>query len=268
MSTVTRPLPAWIAPVAAHLELEDLTLVRTADIVAAVEEAGGASAPSRIIQELAEKGWLLPTGVHGVWEFAPARRGRPHPGQDPFLTFKAVLMSTPEPNGVAVALRSAMWLRDVADRPPDRHEIAMPKIKQLSPGLTRSLRQKYRLTSFAPKLEPSVIGDVPVHQLESVLVHLAANPTAVRGWQSILEAFNDLLTDCDPSRVAEEAADRRPSTLVRLAYLTADLRPELTEALRIERGGVVWFGPRGDPVRFDPRWNIVDTVLPVRPGVR
>lgn len=258
---MTRPLPSWVAPVAAHLELEGVTLVRTAEITAAVEDCGTSSAPSRVIQELAENGWLLPTGVRGVWEFAPARRGGPYSGQDPFLGLKAALLVARDPTGVAVALRSALWLHDVLDRPPDRHEVAVPMIKQLSPGLLASVRRNYRLTAFAPKLESSLVADVPVHQLESVVVHLAETPTAVRGWATILDVFDELLAGCEASRIATEAAHRRHATLVRLAYLTR-ARPELTKELGIEPRGVVWFGPRGRSGRFDARWNLVDTVLP------
>lgn len=37
-----------------------------------------------------------------------------------------------------VALRSPLWQHDLLDRPPDRHEIAVPKVSELSPGLLNS----------------------------------------------------------------------------------------------------------------------------------
>lgn len=265
MAMATRALPAWVAPVAAHLELEEVSVIRTSDVAAAAKTVGVASAPRRVVQELANNGWLLPTGIHGVWEFVPASHGGAHSRSDPFLTLRAALVSDPPPGEIAVALRSAMWQRDLLDRPPNRHELAVPKMSRLNPGLERSLRRNYRLTSFETRLPPEAVSELPVHRLESVLVQLAERPTAVEGWDTILDTLDDLGARCDLDNLITEVTGRTHATLMRLAYLTANRRPELVGTLGVEPRGVVWFGPHGKVRRHDRTWNLVDTLLPRHP---
>lgn len=123
------------------------------------------------------------------------------------------------------------------------------------------------MTAFAARLSVDDFDGLPVYRVESVLVHLAATPTAVVGWGPILDVLGDLLDRCDVERVVEEVTGRPHATLVRLAYLCGYRHRDLVARLRVEPRGVVWFGPRGQVLRSESRWNLVDTVLPRRPGV-
>lgn len=256
---MSRSISSSLAPVLEHLELERPRTVSVADL-AEIADEHGVRTPARIIgHRLAQRGWLLKTRVRGVWEFAPAERAGPISEADPFLTLRATLERSDVP--VAVALGSALWLHNLVDRAPDRHEIAVPS----GAHVPVALRRDYRVVRYEAVLSPILIREVPVHQPATVLVHLAHRPTDIRSWSSVLEALSDLVGSCSEAEIREELAGRPHATYVRLAYLIQGVAPDLIEALAIEPAGKVWFGPRRALRHHDAYWNVADTVLPVSP---
>jgi hypothetical protein len=225
------------------------------------ERAKVSGRPKDLAVDLASRGWLLPTGARGSWEFVPADRAGPFGSQDPWLSLRGAL--TDRPNlPVRVALGSALWLIDLTDRGPDRPEIAVP------PGLRLplTLAPVYRVTRFAPVLPAQEVQRLPVEAPASLLAHLAERPAAVRSWEAILAALPRLLDRVTPADLAAELAGRTAATRARCGYLVAPYAHDLVAHLEPAPGGVTWFGPRGPVRRSDACWNVVDTVLPRAPG--
>ncbi len=255
-----RSLPAWLAGIVAELELDRPSVV-TREQVEELRTRTGARAPAhRIIAELSARGWLLKTGTHGTWEFIPGERAGAISSGDPFLALRATLKTTPD-SRASVALGSALWLLDVSDRAPDRHEVALPKNTLVPVAIKRA----YRVVRHDARLDADRIKDLPVHRAATVLVHLACKPTDVRSWGSVLDALPELLARSPEGEIREELAGRSHATRVRFAYLVSGLAPDLVEQMGIKPAGKVWFGPRGQLRRHNARWQVADTVLPMAP---
>ena len=255
--------PRSISPTLA-LVLEELELDRPKTVslekIAELAEAHGIRTPARILaHRLARKGWLLETQVPGVWEFAPADRAGPISDADPFLTLRALLTRDDLP--VAIALGSALWLHNLADRFPYPHEVAVPSGFRVP----RALRNEYRVVRHQANLGNQEVNGLPVHRTATVLVHLAHRPTDVTSWAGVLDLLPDLLATCDKDDILAELADRPHATRARFAYLFQSLAPDLIRDLNIAPAGKVWFGPRGPLRHHDARWNVADTLLPFSP---
>ncbi|MCH8810951.1 MAG: hypothetical protein IID07_03910 [Gemmatimonadetes bacterium] len=257
---MTRSIPSSLAPVLEWLELERPEIVTTEQIREFCERGGVALPVSTVINKLAHRGWLLKTDTHGVWEFAPAERAGAFGSRDTLLGLKGVLATAPETR-FSVCLTSALWLHDLMDRLPSRIEVALPPREYVPQGIKRSSR----VLRFGPRLEPVEIRGVPSHRLETVLVHLAARPTDVRNWGSVLEVLTELVDSIDHTALAKELAGRSHATRARLAYLVSGVAPDLASVLNVASAGKVWFGPRTKTRRHNARWNIADTILPISP---
>lgn len=258
---MTRSIPPSLAPVLEWLELERPEIVTTKQIRDFCQRGSVALPVSTVISKLAHRGWLLKTDTHGVWEFAPAERAGAYGSRDTLLGLKAVLATAPETR-FSVCLTSALWLHDLMDRHPSRIEVALPPREYVPAGIKRSSQ----VLRFEPHLEPVEIRGVPTHRLETVLVHLAARPTDVRNWGSVLEVLTELVTSIDRAALGEELAGRRHATRARLAYLVSGVAPDLANVLNVASAGKVWFGPRTKTRRHNARWNIADTILPISPA--
>lgn len=258
---MARSIPPSLAPVLEHLELEQKGTVSVEEISRIAEEHGIRTPGKIVAHRLARRGWLLPTAVRGTWEFAPAERAGPISDTDPLRPLRTTL-ETQNDLGAALALGSALWLLNLTERAPDRHEVAVRPATYVPAALRRS----YRVVRHEPRLEPVKLQGVPVHRPATILVHLAHRPTDVRSWAGVLDRLGDLLEASPYEELARELEGRPHSTRVRFAYLTSGLRPELAERMKIESAGKVWFGPRGKLRRHDARWNIADTVLPFHPA--
>lgn len=261
MSYVTRTVPRSLAPVLEWLELERPEAVTTEQVREFCERRGVALPVSTVINRLARRGWLLKTDTHGVWEFAPAERAGAYGSRDSLLGLRTVLATAPETR-FSVCLTSALWLHDLMDRRPSRIEVALPPREYVPAGIRRSSR----VLRFKSHLEPMAMQGVPAHRLETVLVHLAARPTDVRNWGSVLEVLTELVTSIDRTALGEELAGRPHATRARLAYLVSGVAPDLASVLNVASAGKVWFGPRTKSRRNNARWNIADTILPVSPA--
>lgn len=257
---MTRPIPAALAPVLELLELEQPVMITTRDVTSLVRRADVRTPAHVVIQRLAARGWLLKTGVRGVWEFAPAAHAGPYSHNDRWIGLQAALRGQPS-LPVSIALGSALWLLDLTDRAPDTSELALPTGVRVPTGL----RDRYRIVRFDARLEPHRLRGLPVHQPASVLVHLAQRPSHVRSWVPVLDVLADLAATVVMDDLRTELDGRPHATGIRLAYLLSGVAPELVEQLDVEPAGKVWFGPRGPLRHHDARWNVADTVLPAHP---
>jgi transcriptional regulator with AbiEi antitoxin domain of type IV toxin-antitoxin system len=254
---VTRTIPASLAPVLEQLELEQADLVTMSRLDELVRSAGVRTQTRTVAARLRERGWLVPTGQRGVWEFAPAAVAGAHSRGGPTRLLRAALARTDIACGLT--FQAAAWALGLADRAPTRVEVAAADDRaavRLPPGLDVSV--------FAPRLPYVAAQGVPVLRPASVLAHMAATPTRVRSWASALEWLPDVAGEATADDVLAEL-DRRPATVsARLGYLLHGLRPDI--AARITGPATkTWFGPRRKIVRHDSRWQVADTLLPFDP---
>jgi len=262
MTTTTRTLSRTLAEIVTDLELEQPTLVDLADLAALAARHGIRTRERELARRLRERGWLLPTSRPGVYEFAPGAHAGPYGHGDPFMDLRAELRAHPE-RPAALALGSALWLHGLAERAPNRHEIAVPPRSPVSP----TLRRVYRVVHFEARIEPVQLQGLPVHAPATMLVHLASRPAQVRAWSPVLDALPDLLERIDAQDLLRELSGRPASVSARLGYLLSGLLTESESqgfGLR-PSGTVVWFGPRDKVRRSDRSWGVVDTVLPEHP---
>jgi len=266
MTAPTRAIPPSLSPILAELELDAPHVVSLAELKDLVNRAGVGTEPRVVAARLRRLGWLLPTATAGVWEFAPAAHAGPIRHGDQFLELRAALATRPSLDA-AVCLVSALAARGLTDRAPDRLEIAI-RTGELVP---RGLRRAARIVIFGANLASGRLSGVPVNQPATVLVHLAARPTDVRGWGAIAEALPELLEVVAPADIDVELAGRPRSVRVRLAYLVQGVAPDLADRLvPPDEGGrsapKVWFGPRASLKRHSSRFSVADTLLPFDPA--
>jgi hypothetical protein len=258
---MARQIPAHLAPLVEQLELDRPQIVTLDQLAEMMRVLGIGGAPRRAAFRLRQHGWLLPTGVRGAYEFAPAERAGPISEGDALLGMRAVLAENPA-LPVAAALGTALALQNITDRGPDIPELALPRAQTIPRPLRRT---EVRILRFDWTLPTQRIRGVPVHRPATVLVHLAHRPSNVRSWAAMLEALPDIVAAATQDEIAKELRDRPHATHVRLAYLTQSVAPALASALGITPAGKVWFGPRGPLLRHDAVWNVADTILPFAP---
>lgn len=254
---MARGIPVSLAPVLEQLELEQADLVTMSRLDELVRSAGVRTQTRTVAARLRERGWLLPTGQRGVWEFAPAAVAGAHSRGGPTTLLRAALARADIPCGLT--FQAAAWALGLADRAPARVEVAAADDRaaaRLPDGLDVSV--------FAPRLPYDKAKGVPVLRPASVLTHMAATPSRVRSWASALEWLPEVAAEATADDVLREL-DGRPATVsARLGYLLHGLRPDI--ASRIDGPATkTWFGPRGQLVRHDTRWQVADTLLPFDP---
>lgn len=258
---MTRTIPPSLAPILEDLELAQPVLVTLEQLTDLVERHGLGTPTRMVAARLRERGWLLATGRRGVWEFAPAALAGAYSRSDPVTPLRAFLARQPAAR-CALTFQAAAWAHGVADRIPGRIEVAAAKA-----ALAARLPEVVSASVFDPRLAYQERREVPVLAVESVLIHMAAAPRAVRSWASALEWFPELAAEAVWDQIAVELADRRASVRARTGYLLQGLRPDI--ALRISDlgrpSGKTWFGPRGPLLRHDATWQIADTILPFDP---
>lgn len=265
---MTRPLSRASAKIVEHLELEQAFLVTLADLRALMDDLDVRSEPKLVAKRLRDHGWLLPTAFPGVWEFAPGAQAGPFSRGHPLREVLAARHAHPDLE-LAVCLATALWAHGLADRMPDRPEVAVAPGVRVPAGLTRVCR----IVRFDAQLPPVTLRDAPVHALGTVLVHLAARPTDVRSWGGVLDLLSDLVAEVaraapdGGSDALERELDGRPASVrTRLAYLLHGVAPGWSKALTPASHGKVWFGPRGPLKRHHATLEVADTILPMSPG--
>jgi len=260
MTAPARSLSRQLAPLVAELELRQPTLVTLQELAHLAEQTGLRTPAKVVAARLRATGWLLPTAQRGVYEFAPGSHAGPYGHGDPFIDLRAAMLAEHDP--VAVALLSALWLHGIAERAPDRHELAVP-VGATVPG---SMKRRMRVIHFTARLPTADIDELPVHQPSTILVHLAARPSDVRGWTTFAEALPELAAR-SPADDLERELKGRPSTVrPRLAYLLSGVAPAVADRLQpATPQSVTWFGRSRTSRRFDKHFNVADGLLPFDP---
>ena len=256
-----RPLPPSLALIVEDLELDQPEVV-TSEMLAELVARHSLGSPTKVVAaRLRERGWLLATGSRGVWEFAPGAHAGPYGHGDPTLPLQAVLASRPG-LPAALSLNTAAWALGYADRVPARLDVAVPRLTRVP----KSLAVNTNVTTYDPRLDLVRAKGAPTHRSESILVHLASTPAAVRSWSAVLEWLPDLAADLSAERLDVELRARPTAVRVRAGYLLSGLRPDLAEPLHTDAGAPVRFGPRSAKVRrHDPTWRVLDALLQVNP---
>jgi predicted transcriptional regulator of viral defense system len=259
MTVPTRTLSRQLALLVTELELRQPVLVSLQELAALAEEAGIRTPPKVIAARLRATGWLLTTGQRGVYEFAPGAHAGPYGHGDPFIDLRAALSAG---NHLDVALQSALWLHGLAERAPDRHELAAP------PGtaVPASVKQGMRVVRFSARLPAVHIDRLPVHRTSTILAHIAARPGDVRGWAAFAEALPELAASSTADELEQELRDRPSTVRPRLAYLLSGVAPEIASSLEPSTPSLVtWFGSSRTSRRYDKRFNVADSLLPFDP---
>jgi hypothetical protein len=254
---MTRTIPPSLAPVLEQLELEGADLVTTAHLDEMVRAAGIGTATRTVATRLRERGWLLPTGQRGVWEFAPAAVAGPYSRGGHTRLLRSALARSDIRCGLT--FQAAAWALGLADRAPARVEVAAASgrdAQRLPAGLDVSV--------FEPRLPYQTAKGVPVLRPASVLTHMAATPTRVRSWSSALEWLPDLTAEATVNEVLTELEGRPATVSARVGYLLQAMRPDIADQVT-GPSTKTWFGPRRTVVRHDNRWQIADTLLPFDP---
>lgn len=200
-----RTVTPGLAPFVEALELLQPTLMTSSELYELAAESG-LSYEARAVQLLARDGWLLKTGVKGVWEFAPAALAGPVSRLGEWVTLRAQLLETPDLEGWVTGW-SALWLADAHDRMPSSQTVAMPAGVRVPAAIERTYRI-WRVTS-----RRSAGGVAAVDGL----------PTAAP-WRVALDAF-EVAVDDEPlvrelfHLVSQEGMDRMREASPHLAHL-------------------------------------------------
>ena len=250
-----------MAKVLERLELERPLLVTSSELAAMLAEEGVATPAPVAAARLRDRGWLLPTGQRGVWEFAPAEVAGAYSSMDPLLPLRAFSAAHGD-LAPALATQAAAWALGLADRAPATVDAVLP-----DPPARVAVPDGLRLLPFSPRLDTVEARGVPALAPESIVVHMCERPTRVRSWQSASEWLPEVAAEVDPARVAEELSGRPRSVAARTGYLLQGMRPDVARAIgdAVVRPPKVRFGPRTRSVRNDERWGVADTLLPFDP---
>ena len=243
-----------------ELELENETYVSIQKLKALAEKYSVRSAPSLIAYRLKKEGWLIATPQRGIWEFAPASYAGAYSKNDPLVCIKAFLLANPEVK-CALCMQTAAWALGIADRLSVRTEIAFPDVQ------TKHIPKEIKAYRYLPNLDPVIRKGAPCLQPESVFVHLAAKPSAVRSWESTLEWLPDLVFEMEIKKLLRELEGRPNSVRQRTGYLLQSMFPDAAAAIQqaTDLSSKVRFGPREKALRNDETWMISDTLLPISP---
>ena len=259
---MTRTISPSMSGILQSLELERPGLVTMADLKA-ILETENINTPARIVaSRLRDAGWLLSTGLRGVWEFAPAELAGAYSSGDPLLGLKSYLAKHKDVS-CGLTFQAAAWAHGNSDRIPSRPEVAAKNAK-----IAKALPASLSASIFIPVLEYETIKSVPVLARESIVVHMCEKPSALRSWESAREWLVDLAPALSPEKMMSELSSRPQSVKSRVGYLLKTLRPDISyEIYETYRPKTkTWFGPRTKLIRHDNKWLVADTILPFNPG--
>lgn len=254
---LTRSIPPSLAPILTQLELEGADLVTFSQLDALVRAVGIRTATRNVADRLRQRGWLLPTGQRGVWEFAPAAVAGPYSRGGHTRLLRAVLARTDVACGLT--FQAAAWAHGLADRAPTSVEVAAATAHD-----ARRLPSELDVSVFPPRLSYATAKGVPVLQPASILAHMATSPARVRSWRSALEWLPDVAAEASPADVLAELQARPATVAARLGYMLQGLRPDIAGQIT-GPSTKTWFGPRRALVRHDSQWQVADTLLPFDP---
>lgn len=258
--TTARSIPERLAPVIEGLELRQPKLVTKALLAEIIREKGLPMRAEEAAHRLQRKGWLLSLRRKDAWEFAPASRAGAIDSGDPFIELRAVLNHRPD-FPTAIAYESAAWMHGLARRMPQRDVIAVrPDV-----NLPKTLKG-FRVTRMWGKLDPSVISELPTWRVETLLVLMAARPTAHKAWPTAMEWLPEAVAAAEEGLILHELRGRGVPTWARAGYLidvagnggaSERMHKEIAAALK----GPYYFGTRNRAGTYNRRWDVRDSVL-------
>ncbi|MGH7562838.1 MAG: type IV toxin-antitoxin system AbiEi family antitoxin [Gemmatimonadota bacterium] len=254
-----RSIPSSLAPVLEELELERPTIVTKEMLGQLVQRAGLRHDPDEVATRLQTHGWLLTLRTWDSWEFAPASRTGPIGSGDPFIELRATLLRRPT-FPVVVAYDSAVWLHKLSQRMPNKHVLAIPSGESVPHAL-----RIFRVTRRWGSLGSIKIKDLPVWQIETLIVMIGAQPLSFRDWPNMKEWLNQAFGRLNQELLLAELDGRPRSTWMRTGYLleTGGAVP-IAEHLRrlAPRGrGPFYLGRRQVKSQYNKRWEVVDSLL-------
>ncbi len=147
----------------------------------------------RLVRQMNETGWLVPTDTRGMWEFAPGSRAGSFRSSDTFMPLKAALAKNPDLK-VTVSMESAAFLHKLSEHSPRKGVIAVPK------GTSRkgALSQYRHINIQLPESATVVMDGIPVHSIAGLLAAMAVRPMSYRDWPNVLkwlpDACNKIIT--------------------------------------------------------------------------
>jgi len=258
---MTRIISNSLAGILQELELERPLLV-TKDVLSDLKNKYHvASSVEVVAARLKEKGWLLSTGIRGVWEFIPAEVAGVYSTNDPLLSFRAFHAKYPTVK-CALTFQTAAWIYGDSDRAPSEVYVSVEDYRS-----TRLLKGHAFASFFRPSLPYHVISNVTVLARESVIVQMASKPLSVPSWASVPEWLPGFCAELSPEGVYEELANRSSFVSQRLGYLIQSMRPDIADEIyRITKPkNNAWFGERKQSLRYDKRFMVADTHLSFDP---
>lgn len=255
---MARSIPKGLSGVLEELELERPQLVTMPQLASLCERSGIRTSAKVVASRLREKGWLLATPQRGVWEFAPAELAGPYSSADPLLPLKAHIAAHPS-NKFALASQTAAWALGLADRVPAVLDAAFERMPASVPAGVHA-------STYAPNIPTVTAKGVSTLAPESIVVHMAQRPSAVRSWQGVAEWLPDVAYELNAAKVLDELKDRPRSVAARTGYLLQGMRPDVSEAIMEASPprSKVRFGT-GPAIRNDERWQVSDALLPFDP---
>lgn len=255
---MARSIPKGLSGVLEELELERPQLVTTPQLASLCERSGVLTPAKVVASRLREKGWLLTTPQRGVWEFAPAELAGAYSSADPLLPLKAHAAAHPDER-FALASQTAAWALGLADRVPAVIDAAFGR-------MPASVPDGVRASTYRPNVPTIVAKGVSTLAPESIVVHMAQRPSAVRSWQGVAEWLPDVAYELDATKVLDELGGRPRSVAARIGYLLQGMRPDVADIVMEASPprSKVRFGT-GSAIRNDERWQVSDSALPFDP---
>ena len=255
---MARTIPKGLSGVLEELELERPQLVTAPQLAELCGRAGVRTPVKVVASRLRDRGWLLATPQRGVWEFAPAELAGAYTSADPLLPLKAYAAAHPGER-FALASQTAAWALGLADRVPAVIEAAFERLPASVPKGVSASTYRPNITAVAAK---GVAALAP----ESIVVHMAQRPSAVRSWQGVAEWLPDVAYELEADAVIDELEGRPHSTAARAGYLLQGMRPDVAGAIMEKHppGSKTRFGT-GAAARNDERWQVSDSALPFDP---
>ncbi|MDO4290263.1 MAG: type IV toxin-antitoxin system AbiEi family antitoxin [Eggerthellaceae bacterium] len=240
------------------LELERPQLVTMPQLASICNQVGIRTPTKVVASRLRERGWLLATPQRGVWEFAPAELAGAYSSADPLLPLKALAAAHPNKK-FSLASQTAAWALGLADRIPATLDVAFEETPSLS-------AKGVRVSVYRPHVPTLPTKGVTSLAPESIIVHMAQRPSAIRSWRGVAEWLPDVAYELTVENVLKELADRPCAVAARTGYLLQGMRPDIARAIMeaYPPHSKVRFGT-GSAIRNDERWQVSDSILPFDP---
>ncbi|MDR1428438.1 MAG: nucleotidyl transferase AbiEii/AbiGii toxin family protein [Bifidobacteriaceae bacterium] len=140
----------------------------------------------------------MATAQRGVWEFVPASSAGRYSQNDPVMPLKSYLAAHPSAR-LALTFQAGSWAHGVTDRVPSHLEVAA-----MNGGAARRLPDALTPSVFVPILPTGRVHGVDALAVESILVHMASEPSSVRSWVSTSEWLPELAGEATWARLTIE----------------------------------------------------------------